>query len=62
MRCPLERLELADIEAAVRTEKYLTVEGRMTICVLTLVNGFLVTGESAAVDPSAKSTAVNATV
>jgi len=44
------RLELADVEGVIKKTKYLTVEDRMTICVLTLVNGFVVTGESAAVD------------
>ena len=40
----------ADIEAAIRTEKYL-VEDTLTICILVLQNGFRVTGESACAAP-----------
>lgn len=43
----------AGIEAKIVKEDYLTGVGdRLTICVLTLANGFIVTGESACVDPA----------
>lgn len=41
----------ADIEAAIKLENY-HVDGTLTICVLTLQNGFRVTGESACADPA----------
>jgi hypothetical protein len=46
------RLTPALIDAAIRAEFYYVVPGTtLTICVLTLRNGFLVTGESAAASP-----------
>lgn len=45
------RILPADIEAAIKLENYL-VDGTLTICVLTLQNGFKVTGESACADPA----------
>jgi hypothetical protein len=59
-------IELSDLEANIRYETYFTAaQGAkeadgdpgdaalelLTICVLVLVNGFVVTGESACVDP-----------
>lgn len=45
------RVTPADIEAAIKLENY-HVDGTLTICVLTLQNGFKVTGESACADPA----------
>jgi hypothetical protein len=45
------RVTPADIEAEIDQDLYLCgIDGRLTICVLRLKNGFLVTGESAATD------------
>lgn len=47
------RVTLADIEARIAKTEYLRTEGNtLTICVLTLQNGFTVTGESACADPA----------
>jgi hypothetical protein len=46
-----ERVTKADLEAAIVAVDYL-YHGVLTICVLTLRNGFNVTGESACVDPT----------
>lgn len=43
------RLTPADIDAVIAFEQYQVFGGRMTICVLTLNNGFLVSGESSSV-------------
>lgn len=43
------RLTPQDIEIAVAGEEYAVFSGRLTVCVLTLQNGFLVTGESSCV-------------
>lgn len=40
----------SDIEANIVKVQYQVFEGRLTICVITLKNGFLVTGESSCVD------------
>lgn len=45
------RILPADIEAAIKTEAF-HVDGTLTICILTLQNGFRVTGESACADPA----------
>lgn len=45
------RVSLDQIKALVASENYF-VDGTLTICVLTLVNGYKVTGESAAADPA----------
>jgi hypothetical protein len=46
------RLTPALIDAVIRAEFYYVVPGTtLTVCVLTLRNGFLVTGESAASSP-----------
>lgn len=46
------RLKPADIEAKIAAEIYHVFEGTtLTVCVLTLQNGFTVTGESAAASP-----------
>jgi hypothetical protein len=45
------RILPADIEAAIRHESF-HVDGTLTICILTLQNGFRVTGESACADPA----------
>ena len=46
------RITLADIEAVIEDEQYLVSKNStLTICVLTLRNGFTVTGESACVSP-----------
>ena len=40
------------LESAIKSEEYLySSTGTLTICILTLVNGFTVTGESACVSP-----------
>lgn len=47
------RVTPADLDAVVREEFYIQPTGTtLTICILTLYNGFLVTGESAAADPA----------
>lgn len=38
-----------DVAAAISSEEYAIFGGRLTVCVLTLRNGFLVTGESSCV-------------
>jgi len=43
------RLTPRDIEMAVVGEEYAVFSGRLTVCILTLKNGFLVTGESSCV-------------
>ena len=43
------RLTPQDIERAIDGEEYAVFSGRLTACVLTLQNGFLVTGESSCV-------------
>ena len=43
------RLTPRDIEMAVAGEEYAVFSRRLTVCVLTLQNGFLVTGESSCV-------------
>lgn len=45
------RILPADIEAAIKSQTFM-VDGTLTICVLTLQNGFKVTGESACADPA----------
>lgn len=46
------RLKPEDIDAAIVDAKYHVIEGSLfTVCVLTLKNGFKVTGESACVSP-----------
>lgn len=47
------RLTPSDIDAAIAAEQYHVFEGTtLTVCMLTLTNGFNVTGESAAASPS----------
>lgn len=49
---PVDRVTVESIEAKIVSEDYLNREGTtLTLCVLTLANGFTVTGESACVDP-----------
>lgn len=43
------RLTPALIDAAIAGEEYAVFGGRMTVCVLTLTNGFLVSGESSSI-------------
>ncbi len=43
------RLTPYGIEMAISGEEYSVFSGRLTVCVLTLRNGFLVTGESSCV-------------
>ena len=43
------KLDKEDIDNAIVSEEYRVFSGRLTVCVLTLKNGFLVTGESACV-------------
>jgi hypothetical protein len=45
------RVTPQDIEDAIANEQYLVPTDTLTICVLTLRNGFTVTGESACVSP-----------
>ena len=45
------RVTLADIEAAVKQTEFQKFGETMTVCVLTLKNGFMVTGESACAHP-----------
>ena len=46
------RITPTDIDAAIRTEDYHVFPGTtLTVCALTLRNGFVVTGESAAASP-----------
>lgn len=46
------RVTPADIDAAIAEETYQVFFGVLTICVLRLRNGFLVTGESACASPA----------
>ena len=43
------RLTPSSVEAVIAGEEYAVFSGRLTVCVLTLRNGFLVTGESSCV-------------
>lgn len=53
------RITLGDIQAKVKKTYYHVVpDTTLTLCVLTLENGFTVTGESACVDPAMFSTAI----
>jgi len=45
------RITPADVEAAISGEEYHRLTETLTVCVLTLVNGFTVTGESACASP-----------
>jgi hypothetical protein len=46
------RITLGDIQGKIKHAGYVVVpDTTLTICVLTLVNGFTVTGESACIDP-----------
>ncbi len=45
------RITLDDIEAKVVAENYVT-QGMLTICILTLSNGYQVTGKSGCADPA----------
>lgn len=45
------RILPADVEATIKSVKYI-VEDTLTICVITLQNGYRVTGESACADPA----------
>lgn len=45
------KLSPADIEATIVGENY-TVHGVLTVCILTLRNGFQVVGKSGCVDPA----------
>lgn len=45
------RVTPAQIDATIAHDKYFIVGNSLTICVLTLVNGFTVTGESACASP-----------
>ena len=48
-----KRVTLEGLEANTKTKQFMVVPGSMlTICVLTLQNGFNVTGESACADPA----------
>ena len=48
-----DRLTPADIDAVIDAEQYHVFPGTtLTVCALTLKNGFVVTGESAAADPA----------
>lgn len=48
-----KRVTLEGLEANIKTKQFIVVPGSMlTICVLTLQNGFNVTGESACADPA----------
>jgi hypothetical protein len=45
------RVTPADVEAAIKEERYTRLSGTLMICELTLQNGFVVTGESACASP-----------
>ncbi len=45
------RVTLEQIEAAILDEQYALFGGTLTVCVITLRNGFMVTGESACASP-----------
>ena len=47
-----KRVTLGALEANIADEKFIKATDVLTICVLTLKNGFTVTGESACADPS----------
>jgi hypothetical protein len=48
---PGERISDAYLKSRIAAVAYLNPVGTLTVCVLTLDNGFSVTGESACVDP-----------
>lgn len=57
------RLTPADIDAAILTEQYHVFPGTtLTVCCLTLRNGFTVTGESAAASPENFDAAIGAKI
>lgn len=45
------RLRDSDVEAVIAKADYVVHENKLTICILTLMNGFLITGEASCVDP-----------
>lgn len=45
------RVTLERIEQVIAKEEYFRLTGTLTVCVLTLANGFTVTGESACASP-----------
>lgn len=47
------RVTKEQLEAKIAAFEYVVVGGVLTICVLTMQNGFIVTGESACADPAA---------
>ena len=48
---PAPKVTKADIDATIADKLYTRVTGTLTICVLTLHNGFTVTGQSACASP-----------
>ena len=46
------RVTLESLEARIASEHYYVHEGILTICVLKMVNGFYITGESAPASPA----------
>jgi len=46
------RVTLESLEAKVESEQYHIVDGILTICILRMVNGFYITGESAPASPA----------
>lgn len=48
---PAPRVTPDDVERVIKGEEYV-VRGTLTLCILTLQNGFQVTGESACADPA----------
>lgn len=48
----IKKLTLDDIQSKIEQADYLNAAGTLTICILTLSNGFTVTGESACLNPT----------
>lgn len=48
---PAPKVTLDRVNAVIKGEDYHKLNGTLTVCVLTLVNGFTVTGESACASP-----------
>lgn len=46
---PASRITIEDIKANIADAQYFTLQQRLTICVLTLKNGFMAVGKSACV-------------
>lgn len=46
------RVTLESLESKISKEEYVVIGGILTICVITMANGFFITGESAPASPA----------